>query len=230
VKVLESLQDRIPEIAGLHRAPILEPDRPTSLISAVLVRVPPQHEFPLHVHPRSEDCFFILSGAGEVFGQNQRFHVSEVAGVWVPVGIPHGLLASAVGVVEIGFQSPPGPTVEPIGPGAPGTTPYGIVASSISVGPEVGERTGQWRPVFAERFGWQYLDPQCCCLEPSQQIRAFADRCELLVVVVRGAVELRDIAARVSALTVIQLNTGESEVLQALEPNTLLLGIRAPAA
>jgi hypothetical protein len=49
-----------------------------------------------------------------------------------------------------------------------------------------------------------------------------------MVVVARGAVELRKTAARVSALAVVQLSVDESEALYALEANTLLLGIRAP--
>ncbi len=230
MKILESLQDRIPETGGLHRAAILGPDGGASRISAVLVRVPPQHEFPLHIHPRSEDCFFVLSGAGEAFSPDQRFRISEVAGVWIPAGVPHGLAAGALGVVEIGFQSPPGPTVEPINFCAPGNCPYGIVAASVSLEPELGRKIPEWRPVFAGRSGWRYLDPQYCCLETSQQLHAVADGCELLIVVARGAVELREIAARVSAITVIQLSAGESEVLHALEANTLLLGIRASAA
>jgi quercetin dioxygenase-like cupin family protein len=230
VKILESLQDRIPETGGLHRAVVLGPDSGGSRISAVLVRVPPQHEFPLHIHPRSEDCFFVLSGAGEAFSPDQRFLISEVAGVWIPAGVPHGLAAGALGVLEIGFQSPPGPTVEPINSCALGNGPYGIVAASMSLEPESSREMPEWRPVFAERPAWRYLDPQYCVLKTSQQLNAVADGCELLVVVVRGAIELPESAASVSAIAVVQLSAGESEVLHALEANTLLLGIRASAA
>lgn len=88
----------------------------------------------------------------------------------------------------------------------------------------------EWRPVFAGRRGWRYLDPRYCFLEKSQQLRAVADGCELLVVVARGAAGLRENAARVSAIAMVQLSAGESDVLRALETNTLPLGIRALSA
>ena len=187
MKILESLQDRIPATGGLHRAPILDPEGDSSRISAALVRVPPQHEFPLHIHPHSEDCFFVLSGAGEAIAPDQRIGISEVAGVWVPAGVPHGLAAGAPGVVEIGFQSPPGPTVEAIDSCSAGD---GIVVASVALEHEQGQKTSEWRPVFAERPGWRHLDPQCCCLGASQQLHAVADGSELLVVVARGEVEV----------------------------------------
>ena len=224
MKILESLQDRTPETGGVHRAILLGPDTGASRLSAVLVRVPPHHEFPLHIHPRSEDCFFVLSGAGEAFGTDQRFPLSEVGGVWIPAGVPHGLTAGARGVLEIGFQSPP------IDSWPPANGSDGIVAASISLEPELSPEIPEWRPVFAGRRAWRYLDPQYCVLEPSQQLHAVADGCELLVVVARGAAELRELTTRVGAIAVIHFSAGESAALQALEADTLLLGIRALAA
>lgn len=226
MKILNSLQDRVPETGSLQRAEVFGPDSGASHISAVIARVPPHHKFPLHIHPRSEDCFFVLSGTGETFSPSQCFPISEVAGVWIPPGVPHGLEAGASGILEIGFQSPLGPTVEFIDLPAPGNCPYGITGTAISLQPAT---TPQWRSVFPDRPGWQYLDPQYCLLETSQQIRAVADGCELLVAVVRGAIRLGESVARVSAIAVIQFSTGESEVLHALESGTLLLGIRASA-
>jgi quercetin dioxygenase-like cupin family protein len=230
VKILKSLQDRIARTGGPHRVVVLDPGSGASRIAAVLVNVPPRHQFPLHTHPHSEDCFFVLSGAGEAFSPDQRFHISEGGGVWVPAGVPHGLATGALGVLEIGFQSPPGPTVESEDSGTPGNYPHGIVATSISPRPGLSQELPEWRPAFAKRPGWRYLDPRYCFLEMSQQIHVVADGCELLVVVVRGAVELGELKSRVSAIAVIQLSVGESEVLHALEANTLLLGIRAQAS
>lgn len=227
MKILESLQDRVPETGNLHRTVVLGPDSASSYVSVVLVRVPPQHEFPLHIHPRSEDCFFVLSGEGEVFNSDERFPISEVAGVWIPPGVPHGLKAGTLGILEIGFQSPLGPTVEPIPSPAPAKYPHEIIAASIPCEPEL---IPAWRPVFAERPGWQYLDPQYCLLEQSQQIHAVADGCELLVAIVRGAVKVGESATRVNAIAIVQIRAGESEVLHALETGTLLLGIRASVA
>lgn len=230
MKVLTSLQDRIPETGSARRVALLGPNDGTSSLSVVFVRVPPQHEFPLHIHPHSEDCFFVLSGAGEVFGPDQRFGVSEIAGVWIPAGVPHGLATGALGVVEIGFQSPPGPTVEAIDAYACGEGSDEISVVPVSLESPLGRKMPEWGPVFTERRRWLYLDPQYCRLEMSQQLHVIASERELLIVVARGAVELCESAARVSAITMIQLGMGESEILRALEADTLLLGIWTLAA
>lgn len=227
MKIFESLQDRIPETGSLHRTIIVDSDSDSSRVSAVLIRVPPQYRFPLHIHSRSEDCFFVLSGGGEAFAPNQCYPVSEISGVWVPPGVPHGLAAGQLGVVEIGFQSPPGPTVDSIEHSSPSSYPYGIVAASVPLGAELDQKIPEWRPVFAERPDWQYLDPQYCCLEKEQQILAVADGYELFILVVRGSVNLQDRAKSLGAITMLQLDVGESEILHAVEANTFLLGVRA---
>lgn len=227
MKILESLQDRVPDTGGLNRIVVLGPDSGASYISAVIVRLPPQHEFPRHVHPDSEDCFFVLSGTGEVFSQEQRFPVSEVSGVWVPAGAPHGFAAGESGILEIGFQSPPGPTVEPVDSCVTDNCRNEILGAPISPGPGMDRDRPEWRRVFADRCNWQYLDPQYCFLDTSQHLHAVADGCELLVAVVRGGIKLSGIDTHFSSITIIQLKPGESEVIRALETNTLLLGIRA---
>jgi len=226
MKILDSLLDRIPNTGGFERAVVLDPTDGDSRVSAVLARVPPHHEFPLHMHPHSEDCFFVLSGRGEIIGLDRRFPIAAVAGVWIPAGVPHGLAAGAQGVVEIGFQSPPGPTWSRDEAGFLHSRRDGIVTASISDATELSRTAAEWRSVFEERPGWQYLDPRCCWLETSQRVHAVADGCELLIVVVRGAIELRGTAARVGAVAIIQLIGGESEELCALERDTLLFCIR----
>ncbi len=229
MRIFGSLQDRIPETGSAQRVALLGPDDGTSKISVVLVRVPPHHEFPLHIHPHSEDCFFVLSGAGEVFSPDRRFGISEVAGAWVPVGVPHGLATGALDVIEIGFQSPPGSTVEVIDDDVCSDAPYEIAVTPVSVEPPQGRKIPEWGQVFAGQRNWQYLDPQYCCLELSQQLHVAADEREFLVVVARGAVELCKSAACAGAITVIQLGAGESEILRAVEADTLLLGIQSLA-
>lgn len=229
MKLLESLQERISESEELRRVEVLGSNSRASGTTVVLARVPPRYEFPLHIHPQSEDCFFVLSGAGEVFGARERFAISEVAGVWIPPGVPHGLAAGARGVLEIGFQSPPGPTVEIDSPSLD-NSPFGIVAASIPPMPTPNAQTPEWNPVFAERPGWRHLNPQFCLLESSEQLHAVANGHELFVVVARGAVELCRNATRVRPLTVVQLNPGESQLLNAVEDDTLLINIQAPPA
>ena len=98
MQILESLQDQIPEIGQPQRIAIFSPETGTNCFSAVLVRVPAGNEFPPHIHPRSEDCFFALSGSGEVIEPGRSIHISAPACVWIPVGHPHGLAAGDAGM------------------------------------------------------------------------------------------------------------------------------------
>jgi quercetin dioxygenase-like cupin family protein len=84
VETLESLQDRIPESRTLERIVIFGPETGARHLSAVLVRVPAHHEFPLHTHPSSEDCFFALSGAGEAIEPGRAVPITAPAAVWIP--------------------------------------------------------------------------------------------------------------------------------------------------
>jgi mannose-6-phosphate isomerase-like protein (cupin superfamily) len=229
VDIVESLQTRFSATGDLQRIAVSELNGKASRTTIALACVPPLHEFPLHAHPHSEDCFFVLSGSGEVFGAHERFPISEIAGVWVPPGVPHGLASGPQYVLEIGIQSPPGPTVEPIDSGTINERQLGIAVASISLMSESSGSKPEWNPVFAERLGWRYLDPQFCFPGSSQQVRAAANGYELLIIVARGAVELQNAAVRVEAVTVVQLKEGESEVLNSLEGNTVLLSIRAAA-
>lgn len=224
MRILERLQDHIPETDDVRRVEVLAPD--TSCVSTVLVRVPPRHEFPMHVHPESEDCFFALRGAGEAFSSDQHLDLSAVAGVWVPAGVAHGLSADAQGMLEIGFQAPRGRAVE-VDSRASGCDSGGIVAKSIPAAPESGRTFPEWRMVLENRPAWRYLDPRYCFLKTSQQLHAVADGFELIVIVARGAIELSETAEGFGAIALIQLRPGESAVLRSLEANTLLLGVRA---
>jgi quercetin dioxygenase-like cupin family protein len=227
MRVLESLHERVPDVGAVQRAVVLGPDNGASHVSAVVVRIPPQHEFPLHTHPHSEDCFFALSGAGEVFGPSERYFISEPAGVWIPAGVPHGLAAGSSGMLEIGFQSPPDPTAVPFATrSGADNSPRGIMTESLPVN-ATSTRAPEWMPVFPRRVGWQYLDPHYCVLDAAQELRAHADGYELLVVVARGAIELREVVVRVGAVGAVQLRSGECVVMRALEGQTLLLGIRS---
>lgn len=230
MEIVDSLQNRLAATGRLQRCELFRSTGAASRMATAALRVPPRYEFPLHAHPHSEDCFFVLSGSGEVFSANERFPISEVAGVWVPPGVSHGLASGARGVLEIGFQSPPGPTIEHDGSSALVEGQRGIVVASISRTPQLDESGLEWKPVFTGRTGRKHLDPRFCYLEASQQLHVFAHESEMQIVVVRGAIELGGAGTRVEAITALHLSQGESEVLNSLEDNTLLLNIQASAA
>ncbi len=100
--ILESLQERLPETGALQRIVIFGSETGAQYLSAVLVRVPAGHEFPLHTHPRSEDCFFALAGAGAATEPGRALPIAAPAGVWIPAGHPHGLAAGPEGMLEVG--------------------------------------------------------------------------------------------------------------------------------
>jgi len=54
-------------------------------------RVGPGGAAPLHVHPRLEDSFYLLSGRLVMRCGDDRFVVDPGAYVWLPAGVPHTL-------------------------------------------------------------------------------------------------------------------------------------------
>jgi len=206
----------------LQRVVILGPETGVSQISAILVRLPPHHEFSMHTHPRAEDCFFVISGEGEVFEPDRRLSLSASTGVWIPPGVPHGLAAGASGVLEIGFQSPPDPTAVPYDAAADGNAPRGFLTAQLP-----GEADARWYPTFPHRTAWQHLDPYSCTLNHGQSVSAEAADCELLIVVVRGAVEVQALGANVEAIAALHLGPTEITEVRARRDSTVLLGIRA---
>lgn len=229
MEIFESLQNRVSDIEGLQRLSILPSGNEISASTIVFIKVPPEHRFPYHIHSHSEDCFFILSGGGEVFDHKQSFAVSSVAGVWVPPGIPHGLSTNSLGVVEIGFQSPLGPTTETIPITAQANSGQ-IVTASIVPRSATSDESPEWSSVFQDLTGWRYFNPRYCHLKKAQKIRAIAENYELLLVVVSGKVHLQEQAVRVKPITIIQLKVGEYALLSAIEENTLIIGVRVYAA
>ncbi len=223
MKLFESLQERFREGDGLQRAALTE----ALHTSAVLVRVPPQHKFPLHIHPRSEDCFVILSGYGELISPDHGLPISESTVVWIPVGVPHGVIAGPMGILEIGFQSPPDANpseVQSEGPWPRGMRAESLLAHTQSAGPRA-----DWLPVF-QALSSRYLHPHYAILDTSGKFRAEADVYELIVIVARGAIEVPEISKHISSFAALQVCPGEAIELRALESPTLLVSIRANVA
>ena len=233
MQIFESIQERVPEGAAVERCVLPGPAEGTAHVSAVIVRIPPGHEFPLHNHPRSEDCFFVLAGSGEAFGPDGAFPLCAPAGVWIPMGAPHGLRAAAPGMLEIGFQAPPDPTAVPFDPATEGDWPRGLQGEPIPLRISTLEADEPWWvPAFPRRGEFRFLDAHHCSLASAQELPVAAGGGELLVVVARGAVEIssdgRDRVVRPVAM--LRLQGADALELRALETPTLLLAVRALAA
>ena len=132
MEILESLHDRLPETGKLQRIVIVSPETGARYLSAVLVRIPAGHEFPLHKHPLSEDCFFALSGGGEAIEPRASVSISAPSGVWIPKGHPHGLRAGPAGMLELGVQAPSDPTAVACDPHAEALTTPGLLTQAFS--------------------------------------------------------------------------------------------------
>ena len=87
-----------------QREILIDAEKDDAIATVVIVKVPPFHKFPMHIHPFSEDCFFILSGGGEVFSPTQKYLVSDMTGVWISPGVPHGLSANYLGCLKLVFN------------------------------------------------------------------------------------------------------------------------------
>ena len=226
MEILESLQDRLPETGKLQRIVIVSPEAGARHLSAVLVRIPAGHEFPLHTHPLSEDCFFALSGGGEAIEPGTSIAIAAPACVWIPVGHPHGLRAGSAGMLELGVQAPPDPTAVACDSHVDASLPPGLLAEVLSQSPESTAGSAEWISLFPNRRGQRYLDPCYATLPASGRLVAKAGEGELLVIVATGAVQLAS-DRRLRALSAFLLNPRTGVELRAFEAPALLLGIRA---
>ena len=227
MNIFELTQHRAENIREVQKEILPISVNDDSLVSAVFVRIPPNHMFPLHVHPKSEDCFFVLSGSGEVFDTETRTTVSKFSMVWVPPGVPHGLQSGSFGAVELGFQAPRGRTIEHASAISQDHEGQGISVTSI---PEVcvpNTIFAKWHPAFSQRIGWKYIDPQYSHLRKLQKIDVLAENNEIFIVVVKGKVRLREQQRDIDAISMIHFNIGESEIIHALEQETMLIRILA---
>jgi quercetin dioxygenase-like cupin family protein len=226
MKVQADLQHRLPESGEPQRIVLFDRETGAHNLSAVLVRLPGTREFSLHTHPTSEDCFFVLSGAGEAIEPGRRFPISAPAGVWIPPGHPHGLCAGSGGMLEVGFQSPADHMAIPFAGEQNADVKPSLV---VSAAPPV-VSPGQWSAAFPGRSSWRYLDAQYVALEPSQNLTIDSRDLEWAVVVASGEVELCGPPDRsLSAISVIRLDPGASLTVRATA-STLLIGVNARTA
>lgn len=223
--VYERLQDRIPDTGQVQRIVLFDRETGARHLSAVLVRLPAAHEFALHTHPGSEDCFFVLSGSGHALQPNGRLPIAAPAGVWIPAGHPHGLCAGSSGMLEVGFQSPPDhtaiPFVEALDP------PSSLVTSSLprAVSP------GEWSSVFPDRPTWRHLDAEYAVLASSQGITIDSRNFECAIVVASGEIEvLSPSLRRLPAFSAIRLDPRSSVSLRAVAALSVLIKVKAYAA
>lgn len=229
MRVLRNLQDRVSRSGRVQRVVVIDAASDGSSATAVVVWVPPRHKFPLHLHPASEDCFFILSGTAEILSPQHCVVVDELSGVWVPPGVPHGLVAGAQGILELGVQSPPGPTIGHTGREVVGSrklSTASIARSSSRLG-----RQPRWQPVFDMCAEPQVMTVRFGLLcDRTQSVEAVAGNDELLLAVVRGSVQIAQVRGDLQALSILQLRPGEAMTLHGSTEQALLLEVRLSTA
>jgi quercetin dioxygenase-like cupin family protein len=227
MEVLERLAARVPEGGALQRIVLFGEETGAHHLSAVLVRLPPGHEFPLHTHPGSEDCFFVLSGSGHAHEPGRRLPIDERTGVWIPAGQPHGLSAGPAGMLEVGFQAPAGHRAVPFD-GADGSPPGALLVQPLARGDAP---RGGFAPAFPGRAAWRWLDVEHALLDPPAGIAAGWPGFECAIVLAAGALEAAGAGSpRLEAFAAIRLAPGESLRLRAAAPGTHLIAVRARAA
>jgi quercetin dioxygenase-like cupin family protein len=230
-EILESIQQRVPDTGRLQRIVLFDRETGARHLSAVLVRLPAGHEFPLHTHPKSEDCFFVLSGSGEALEPGARFPIAAPAGVWIPAGHPHGLRAFSAGMLEVGFQSPADHTAVPFAETPEDGRHSSLVTAAFPCSSSPGAAPGRWASAFPGRSGWRHLDAECAVLEASQRLTVGFRDFECAIVVAAGEVELAGPQSRrLPAFSAIRIDPGCSIVLRATLSPTLLFAVKARAS
>jgi quercetin dioxygenase-like cupin family protein len=72
-----------------------------------LLRIPPGHKFPKHLHPSSDDVIYVLKGRATFTVGGERMELSAGELVVIPEGVPHSALNPASEDAEmLVFQSP----------------------------------------------------------------------------------------------------------------------------
>src|SRR4030095_2447351 len=147
MEIHERLQERLPDTGQVQRIVLFGRETGARHLSAVLVRLPSEHEVPLPTHPRYEDLL-VLAGSDEALEPGRRLPIVAPAGVWIPAGHPHGLRAGSEGRLEVGFQSPPEHTAVPF-EGTPGAgLPASLVTSALRSSPGPSPSPGRWSSGF----------------------------------------------------------------------------------
>ena len=229
MEVYERLQDRIPDTGQVQRIVLFDRETGARHLSAVLVRLPSAHEFALHTHPRSEDCFFVLSGSGHALQPSGRFPIAAPAGVWIPAGHPHGLCAGSSGMLEVGFQSPPDHTAVPFKEAL--APPSSLVTSSLQSSLPPAMSLGQWSSVFPGRLAWRHLDAEYAVLASSQSVTIDSQNFECAIVVASGEIEmLSPSLRRLPAFSAIRLDPRSSLRLRAAVSPSVLIAVKVYAA
>ena len=154
-----------------------------TLMSAVLVTIPPNTAFPLHVHSESEDFFVLVQGDGVLKTEDSHCHLRTLEAVWVPAGHPHGLSVGENPVLDLGFQAPPEEEFTDVGQPASGAT--SVLPLLESVLPE------RWSKVAlpdTRRF-----QIETTVLRAGQEVEIISKPSPSVLAILRGTIRTADI-------------------------------------
>ena len=192
-------------------------------LSLVVAAIPANAAFPLHMHPKSEDAFVVISGSGHLVGAESTRSISGFDAVWVPPGNAHGLTTGHVGLLEIGCQVPPDhvPIEVPAGQHTP--SPRQAVIASIKPRERISGKPS-WSTVFPASHE-QALQLFSTSLSASDELLPPSGGSASATIVIRGAAQFGAHTLRALGVAVY---ADESPVsIRAQENDTLLVSLLA---
>ena len=192
-------------------------------LSLVVAAIPANATFPLHVHPKSEDAFVVISGSGYLVESESKRSISGLDAVWVPPGSAHGLMTGHEAILEIGCQVPPHdmPIEVPAGPRAP--PQHQAVITSVKPRERVSSEP-MWSTVFPASHE-HALRLFSASLRGSDELLPSSGASASAIIVVRGAAQFGAYTLRALGVAVYAHESPVS--IRAQENDTLLVSLLA---
>ena len=191
-------------------------------LSLVVAAIPANAAFPLHMHPKSEDAFVVISGSGHLVGSENTRSISGLDAVWVPPGNAHGLTTGPEGLLEIGCQVPPDHVPIEV-PAGQHTSPRQAVIASIKPRERISGKPS-WSTVFPASHE-QALQLLSASLSRSDELLPPSGASASAIIVIRGAAQFG--AHTLRALGVAVYADESSVSIRAQENDTLLVSLLA---
>jgi quercetin dioxygenase-like cupin family protein len=192
-------------------------------LTLVVAAIPANAAFPLHVHPKSEDAFVVISGSGHLLGSESTRSISGLDAVWVPPGNAHGLTTGDEGILEIGCQVPPDQVPIEVPAGQHTSSHRQAVIASIKPRERISSEPS-WTRVFPASHE-QALQLFSASLSRSDELLPPSGASASAIIVVRGAAQLGGHTLRALGVAVCAREPPASILAQ--EDDTLLVSLLA---
>src|SRR6266566_8578233 len=192
-------------------------------LSLVVAAIPANAAFPLHMHPKSEDAFVVISGSGHLVGAESTRSISSLDAVWVPPGNAHGLTTGHEGILEIGCQVPPDHVAIEVSAGQHTPSPRQAVIASIKPRERISGEPS-WSTVFPASHE-KALQLLSASMSRSDELLLPCGARASAIIVVRGAAQFGAHTLRALGVAVYAHESLAS--IRAQENDTLLVSLLA---